>query len=98
MIRIVYRWKVGQGNQAAFRTAWDIATTAIRDNTEGARGSILLEGCDDPTDLITIAHWDSLEQWTSFIRTTPEVYMKRLHELAELVSMEAFRQVGDRTV
>lgn len=71
MIRVVYRWQVRAANRAAFKLAWERATTAIRDSTDGARGSLLLESCDDPTECLTIAYWDDLEQWRSFIDGAP---------------------------
>ena len=98
MIRVVYRWKVEGADRAAFRSAWEKATTTIRATTDGARGSVLLESCDDPTELVTIAHWDSVDQWAAFIDAAPQGPMKRLHDLAELVSTEAFRQIGDHTI
>lgn len=97
-IRVVYRWKVPAENRAAFAAAWRDTTTAIRADTDGARGSVLLESCDDPAECLTVAHWDSLDQWRSFIDAAPTSRMKTLHDLAERVSVEAFRQVGDETI
>ena len=98
MIRVVYRWKVPEANRAAFRSAWAQTTTAIRAETDGARGSLLLESSDDPTEVMTIAHWDSLDQWKAFIGGAPRGQMKRMHELAELVSSTPFRLVEDHTI
>lgn len=98
MIRVVYHWRVPAANQEAFRRAWRKATTAIRDTTQGARGSLLFESCDDPTALVTIAHWDRLDQWKAFIDTAPADQMKELHDLAKLESSTAFRQLEDQTV
>ena len=98
MIRAVYRWKVGEANRAAFRSAWAETTTAIRAETDGARGSLMLESCDDPAEVLTVAHWDSLEQWKAFIGGAPLGRMKDMHELAELISSTPFRLVEDHTV
>jgi len=98
MIRIVYRWKVPEEHRAAFRAAWRETTTAIRASTEGARGSVLLENCDDPAECLTIAHWDRLDQWRSFIDSAPTSQMKTMHDLAERVSVQAFRQIDDQTI
>jgi len=98
VIRVVYRWKVPEANRVAFTAAWDKATTMIRDNMLGARGSVLLESCDDPTEFMTVALWDHLDQWRSFIETTAQIHMKEMHGMAELLSREAFRQVDDHTV
>jgi len=98
VIRVVYRWKVPEENRTVFKAAWRDTTTAIRDSTEGARGSVFLEGCDDPGECMTIAHWDHLDQWRSFIDAAPTSQMKTMHDLAERLSVQAFRQVDDQTV
>ena len=98
MIRVVYRWRVPKANCVAFGAAWEKATTQIRETTLGARGSLLFESCDDPTEFMTVAHWDHLDQWREFIETAAQVSMKDMHALAELRSREAFRQIGDHTV
>ena len=98
MIRVIYRWKVQDENRGAFRSAWEKVTTTIRANTHGARGSVLMESCDDPTEFVTIAHWDRLDQWQSFIDMAPQGHMQDMHRLADLVSREAFRQIGDHTI
>lgn len=98
MIRVVYRWRVQEADQTAFRAAWGKATTTIRETTDGARGSVLFESCDNPNEFMTIAHWNNLDQWKSFVGAAPLVHMKEMHSLAELVSSEAFRQVGDHTI
>lgn len=98
MIRVVYRWRVPEANRVAFRAAWEKATTLIRENTLGARGSVLFESCDDPTEFMTVAHWDHLDQWRAFVETAARAPMKEMHGLGEMVSRQAFRQIGDHTV
>lgn len=98
MIRVVYRWKVDKENREAFREAWEGVTTRIRRETEGARGRVFLESCQDAEEVITIAHWDKYEQWQAFIDNAPAEQMRKMHELANLVSKQAFRQTGDHTI
>ncbi len=98
MIRVVYRWKVAPGHQAEFETTWQKTTRAIHDHTEGALGSICLRSIENPGEMITMATWQTEEQWRAFIRQAKHQSMKSLHALATLVSATPYVEVGDETV
>ncbi len=98
MIQVIYRWRVEPENREAFLAAWERTTTTIRDRTEGARGSFCIVGVDDPTIILTIAKWDRLDQWRSFVAEAKSTAMKDMHALGTQVSHEAFEQAGDFTV
>lgn len=98
MIQVIYRWKVAKENQAAFLTAWSRATQSIRDTTKGARGSICIVNAADPTEVLTVAKWDRIEQWREFMNIAKFSSMSEMHELGEQVSHAAYEQVGDYTV
>ncbi len=98
MIQIIYRWKVEEKDQSAFFAAWSTATQHIRDTTEGARGSICIVSTDDPTDVLTIAKWDHIEQWLRFVETAKSASMSEMHEHGTLVSHTAYEQKDDHTV
>lgn len=98
MIRVIYRWKVKEEDQAQFRAAWAKTTTGIRERTPGARGSILLHSQHEPTEFITMARWDRLEDWQAFWGEASSADMQVMHSLAERVSVEAFEEIEDHTV
>jgi heme-degrading monooxygenase HmoA len=98
MMRVVYRWKVRPGQESSFRATWEKATTEIRQKTRGARGSILLHSRHEPSQFVTIARWDSFEDWQAFWQGAPPPDMQPMHALAELLSAEAFDEIQDHTV
>ena len=98
MIQVIYRWAVPIENQSAFLEAWEQTTLSIRESTAGARGSFCVVGVDDPTEILTIARWDELEQWQAFIEDAKLDSMKAMHELGTQVSCQAYAQQGDFTV
>jgi heme-degrading monooxygenase HmoA len=55
-------------------------------------------GVDDPTEIITIARWDELDQWQEFVKTAKPATMTEMHRLATPLSHAAYEQVGDFTV
>ena len=98
MHQIIYRWQVEQNNQAACLAAWEKATKSIRETTEGARGSICIVSVDRPTEIITMAKWDELDQWRQFVKTANSGAMREMHALGKKVSHDAYDQYGDFTV
>ncbi len=98
MIRVIYRWKVNPEDETKFRAAWVKTTTGIRERTPGARGSMLLQNQQEPTEFITMARWDRLEDWQAFWGETSSADMEVMHALAERVSVEAFEEIEDHTV
>lgn len=66
MIRVIYRWKIEPRNFAAFETSWSATTNRIHETVPGALGSFLLRGVENPTEVLTVAKWDSLESWRAF--------------------------------
>ena len=98
MINVIYRWKVKKEDQAKFKTAWAKTTTAIRESTPGARGSKMLQSEQDPTEFVTIARWDNLEDWQAFWKDATQTDMHVMHALAERLSVEAFEEIEDHTI
>lgn len=98
MIRVLYTWSVPAERAEAFRSVWRKTTRNIHQAVDGALGSFCLAGIDDPDEVVTVALWESEEQWKSFIQTAKTDSMKSLHELAEQISVKAYTQVGDETV
>ena len=98
MIRVIYRWRVQKSKAEKFRAAWAKATTEIRDSTVGARGSVLLQSHQDPTEFITIARWDKLEDWKAFWTDSSRTEMQDMHAIAERLSTDVFEEVEDHTI
>ncbi len=98
MIRVMYRWKVQKTDEEKFRTVWAKATTKIRESTVGARGSVLLQSHQDPTEFVTIARWDKIEDWQTFWKDPSRTEMQDMHAIAERLSVDAFDAVEDHTV
>lgn len=98
MIRVIYKWKVEEGDVSKFKKAWKEATTTIKNSVQGARGSILLRDYKNITQFITMARWDSFDDWQSFWNGPTPVQMKAMHELAERLSVECHEEIEDFTV
>lgn len=98
MIQVVYRWDVPVDQQTAFLAAWERTTVRIRETTVGARGSLCIVSVDRPTEIVTVAKWDELEQWQEFVNGAKLTSMKEMHDLGTHVSSEAYVQKGDFTV
>ena len=98
MIRIIYKWRVQEADETTFRAAWAKATTTIRENTSGARGSFLLHSHENPTEFVTIARWDTLEDWQAFWKDSTRTEMQTMHSLAERISVEVYEELEDHTV
>ena len=98
MVRIIYRWRVPKADESTFKSAWAKATTAIRDSTAGARGSVLLQSHQDRSEFITIARWDKLEDWQAFWDDSTRTEMQIMHSLAKQLSAEAYEELEDHTV
>ena len=98
MIKVIYRWEVPVEKQEAFLEAWEKTTLTIRETTVGARGSFCVVSVDTPTEILTVAKWDELDQWQGFIEGAKLTSMKEMHELGIQISSKAYVQKGDFTV
>jgi len=97
MIRIIYSWKVAVEKQELFIETWKKTTNKIHEEVKGARGSFMLQGEADPSQIKTIARWDSLEDWKKFWQDSKPSQMSSMHELGERISLEIFTEVDDFT-
>lgn len=98
MIQVIYCWEVSARNRDAFLAAWEKTTKAIRESTEGARGSFCIVSVERPTEILTVARWDELSQWRAFVSTAKSDSMYEMHALGRQVSHDAYEQVADFTV
>lgn len=98
MIQVIYRWDVSLENRAAFLAAWEKTTKAIREATEGARGSFCVMSVERPTEILTVAKWDELAQWKAFVTIAKSDSMRAMHALGNQLSHDAFEEIANFTV
>jgi len=98
MIRVIYRWSVPHDRLGEFQAVWQDVTRGIHKTTDGARGSFCIQNIDDPSEVLTVALWDSEAQWRAFIPTARSTSMKRLHEIGTQLSATPYVQLGDETI
>lgn len=97
MFHVIYKWSVPSESKDAFLESWQQTTNHIHETVEGALGSFCIEAADDPQIILTIAKWQTREQWEAFIDTAKTGPMKNMHRLAQRISAEGFYQLGDQT-
>ena len=98
MIRVIYDWQVQQENISGFRHAWEQATTGIHAKFRGARGSFLLQAADEPGRILTIARWDTREDWEAFWEQSKPEEMAVMQCLGECINVTVFDEYADFTV
>jgi len=95
VVFIIYEWSVSRENRQQFLKVWSVTTQAIHRSVEGALGSFCLGAVNDPETIMTIAKWESLEQWELFIQSAKTESMKGLHDIGTLLSSRAFNELGN---
>lgn len=97
MVRVVYRWRVPPENFEAFKKIWRTTTNNIHKSVTGALGSFMLRSFENPTEVITIAKWESLESWKNFWGNKNPKEMEAMSKLGTRISAEAFEEIEDHT-
>ena len=97
MVRVVYRWQVPPEDFGAFTHTWRTTTNGIHATVPGAQGSFLLRSVDDPSEVLTIAKWDSFDAWREFWGNQNPEAMQRMRQLGTRVSVQAFEEIEDHT-
>ena len=97
MVRVIYRWQVAPQNFEQFRDTWRATTNHIHEAVPGAKGSFMLRSGEDPSVVLTVAKWDSLESWKDFWGTSNPEAMTAMKKLGNRISVEAFEEVEDHT-
>ncbi|MCG7201215.1 antibiotic biosynthesis monooxygenase [Marinobacter pelagius] len=97
MIRVIYRWRVEPESFEAFRQAWQRATNHIHETVPGALGSFMLRGEEDPSDVLTVARWESRESWKRFWGNRDPGQMRAMRALGTRIDAEVFEEIEDYT-
>jgi heme-degrading monooxygenase HmoA len=97
MIRVVYRFAAGPGQEEVFANAWSRATRSIRDRAPGSRGSQLFRSADDPREFVALARWESIDAWRTFRSGEPADpgAIAAMLSVAEVTSIEVLEEVDD---
>lgn len=97
MIRVVYRWKVDPENFEEFKRIWSATTNRIHESVSGAKGSFMLQACENDSEVLTVAKWDSLESWQTFWGNSNPEEMEKVRKLGERISAEVYEEIEDYT-
>jgi len=97
VIRVVYRWKVREEDFANFQEVWSRTTNHIHETVAGALGSFMLRSPEDPTEILTVAKWDSVENWKAFWVADNPSEMKGMREIGERIFVTVYDEVDDFT-
>lgn len=97
MIRVVYRWTVKEGDFRRFQEAWSRTTNKIHETVPGALGSFMLRNPEDPTEVITVAKWDSTQSWKAFWGAENPSEMSDMRRIGMQVSATAYDEIDDFT-
>lgn len=98
MVRIIYKWRVIPANLNKFKEVWRKATSGIHKSVSGARGSVFLQDESDPSSILTIARWDSVEDWQAFWGDSDPQQMQTMRSLGERLSVKVYEEFEDYTV
>ena len=97
MVRVIYKWKVVPENFEAFQKTWTATTNRIHETVKGAQGSFLLRATENKSEVLTIAKWDSLEDWKSFFANQNPESMQAMRNLGDRIAVEAYEEIEDHT-
>ena len=97
MIRVIYEWSVPKENFAEFEKVWMQTTNNIHETVNGALGSFMLKSHEEPTKVLTIAKWDSLESWQAFWGNQNPEAMQTMRTLGERINAHAYEERADFT-
>ena len=97
MVRVIYRWQVEPRDFEQFKKAWRRTTNGIHETVAGAQGSFMLRSCEDSSEVITVAKWDSLASWKHFFADSNPKQMTAMTKLGKRISVEAFEEIEDHT-
>jgi len=66
VIQIVYRHKVAPGTEAAFVEAWERCKSKMLGRVRGLLGASIFRNATDPSHVVCISRWSSIEDWESY--------------------------------
>lgn len=97
IFRVIYRWQIEPKNFDAFKKAWSATTNRIHESVPGAHGSFMLRACENRSEVLTVAKWDSITSWKNFWGNTNPMEMQEMRELGKRISVDAYYEIEDYT-
>lgn len=94
MIRVIYEWQVQPENLEAFSEAWQQTTTLVREVYPGAHGSSLLKDSKDVNTVLTVARWNSEDDWRNFWSSDNPPEVTQMSKLARLKNIKIYEEIG----
>lgn len=94
MIRVIYQWQVPPKNMEAFNEAWQKSTTLVREVYPGAQGSSLLKEHSDSTTVLTIARWNSEDDWRAFWSADNPPEVTQMSQFGKLIGVKIYEELG----
>ncbi|WP_308365847.1 MULTISPECIES: hypothetical protein [unclassified Microbulbifer] len=76
----------------------EIKASNIHDSVKGARGSFLLQEEGGAGKILTIARWDTVEDWKAFWKRENPQEMQKMRSLGERISVKVYDEFADFTV
>ena len=97
MIKVIYRWQVEPDRFEEFKEVWRTTTNSIHETVAGAQGSFMIRSVDNQSEVLTIAKWDSLEDWKAFFSNNNPTEMNAMTSLGKRLSVEVYEEIEDHT-
>lgn len=94
MIRVIYQWHVAPENREAFNEAWLKTTTLVREVYQGAQGSSILQDRQDANVILTIARWNSEDDWRTFWSSDNPPEVMQMSKLGRLIDVKLYEELG----
>ena len=97
MLGVIYRWRVNADLETEFVSAWAGQTQLLRDNVNGALGSMLLRATDEQEVYVGIARWSDEDAWRERRGATGlnDEFTTAMDRTATLLSVELLDEVDD---
>lgn len=97
MLRVIYRWQVEPENFEEFKQTWRTTTNHIHETVPGALGSFMLRACENSSEILTVAKWDSQASWERFWGNQNPSQMQGMRALGTRLSVDVYNEEEDHT-
>ena len=66
MIQILFRHRIADGTEATFVASWEQLKAKQLSRSRGPVEAAIFRNASDPSEIVTITRWKSLDDWTSY--------------------------------